>query len=133
MESLIPGVHASTAAPLSFDQSIELRAFLLRRASGNLLVYSTASLATDAPTVEELGGVARHYLGHGHEAAYGHAEVAVRFGAPLFCRENERPPVAETCAAEAAFAERHRLDDDFEVIPIPGHTSRSTAFLWDTG
>jgi glyoxylase-like metal-dependent hydrolase (beta-lactamase superfamily II) len=25
------------------------------------------------------------------------------------------------------------LDDDFEVIPIPGHTSGATAFLWDSG
>jgi len=25
------------------------------------------------------------------------------------------------------------LDDDFEVIPIPGHTPGSTAYLWDTG
>jgi glyoxylase-like metal-dependent hydrolase (beta-lactamase superfamily II) len=23
--------------------------------------------------------------------------------------------------------------EDFEVIPIPGHTSGATAFLWDTG
>jgi glyoxylase-like metal-dependent hydrolase (beta-lactamase superfamily II) len=25
------------------------------------------------------------------------------------------------------------LDDDFEVIPIPGHTSGASAFLWDSG
>jgi hypothetical protein len=31
MQNLIPGLHASSPAPLSFDQSIELRAFLLRR------------------------------------------------------------------------------------------------------
>ena len=133
MQNLIPGVHVSSPALLSFDQSIELRAFLLRRESGNFLVYSTASLATDAPRVEELGGVARHYLGHEHEAAYGHAEVAAQFGAPLFCHESERATVSETCPVEGTFAERHRLDDDFEVIPIPGHTSGSTAFLWNTG
>jgi glyoxylase-like metal-dependent hydrolase (beta-lactamase superfamily II) len=133
MQNLIPGVHVSSPALLSFDQSIELRAFLLRRESGNLLIYSTASLATEAPTVEELGGVAGHYLGHGHEAGYGHAEAAAPFGAPLFCHENERATVSETCPVAATFADRHRLDDEFEVIPIPGHTSGSTAFLWDTG
>jgi glyoxylase-like metal-dependent hydrolase (beta-lactamase superfamily II) len=31
------------------------------------------------------------------------------------------------------FSRRHTLDDDFEVIPIPGHTPGSTAYLWDTG
>jgi glyoxylase-like metal-dependent hydrolase (beta-lactamase superfamily II) len=132
MQILIPGVHVSSPAPLSFDRSIELRAFLLRREGGNLLIYSTASLATEVPTVEELGGVARHYLGHEHEAAYGHADAAP-FGAPLFCPEDERATVSETCPVEGTFAERHWLDDDFEVIPIPGHTSGSTAFLWDTG
>ncbi len=25
------------------------------------------------------------------------------------------------------------LDDDFEVIPIPGHTPGATAYLWDDG
>jgi glyoxylase-like metal-dependent hydrolase (beta-lactamase superfamily II) len=29
--------------------------------------------------------------------------------------------------------ERHRVDDDLEVIPMPGHTPGSTAYLWDTG
>ena len=32
-----------------------------------------------------------------------------------------------------SFSRRHLLDDDFEVIPIPGHTPGATAFLWDSG
>ena len=31
------------------------------------------------------------------------------------------------------FSRRHVLDEDFEVIPTPGHTSGATAFLWDSG
>ena len=31
------------------------------------------------------------------------------------------------------FSRRHTLDDDFEVIPTPGHTDGATAYLWDTG
>ena len=27
----------------------------------------------------------------------------------------------------------HALDDDFEVIPMPGHTPGSTAYLWQSG
>ena len=30
----------------------------------------------------------------------------------------------------ATFSERHTLDDDLEVIPIPGHTPGATAYLW---
>ena len=33
----------------------------------------------------------------------------------------------------ATFSKRHMLDDDFEVIPTPGHTPDATAFLWDNG
>ena len=32
-----------------------------------------------------------------------------------------------------AFSQRHTLDGDFEVIPIPGHTPGATAYLWNTG
>ena len=31
------------------------------------------------------------------------------------------------------FSRRHELDGDLEVIPIPGHTDGSTAYLWDSG
>ena len=34
---------------------------------------------------------------------------------------------------DETFSERHKLGDDFEVIPIPGHTGGATAFLWDSG
>jgi glyoxylase-like metal-dependent hydrolase (beta-lactamase superfamily II) len=34
---------------------------------------------------------------------------------------------------DETFSGRHKLDEDFEIIPIPGHTSGATAFLWDTG
>ena len=33
----------------------------------------------------------------------------------------------------ATFSRRHTLDDDLEVIPIPGHTPGSTAYLWNDG
>ena len=31
------------------------------------------------------------------------------------------------------FTRRHMLDEDFEVIPAPGHTPGATAYLWDNG
>jgi glyoxylase-like metal-dependent hydrolase (beta-lactamase superfamily II) len=41
--------------------------------------------------------------------------------------------VAEHAPVRAAFSRRHMLDDDFEVIPTPGHTPGATAYLWDHG
>lgn len=133
MQSVIPGVYASSPSPLSFAPEVGLRAFLLQRERGNLLIYSSAALADEGAAIERLGGLARHYLGHGHEAKVGHAEAAARFEAPLFCHEGDRAEVSKTCKLAQSFSERHRLDEDFEVIPIPGHTPGSTAYLWDNG
>ncbi len=129
METAIPGLYASAPRPLPFDPSLDIRAFLLRREQGNLLIYSVNALASDAPAVRDLGGIARQYLNHWHEALF----ASERIDAPLFCHENERASVAEKTTVHGTFSSRHVLDDDFEVIPTPGHTSGATAFLWGSG
>lgn len=134
MQTVIPDLYASAPAALSFAASIHVRAFLLRRRQGNLLIYSAGTLADDAGAIEALGGISRHYLNHWHEAAFGGGDaVASAFEAPLFCHENERQSVSETTGVAGTFAERHRHGDDFEAVPIPGHTSGATAYLWDSG
>jgi glyoxylase-like metal-dependent hydrolase (beta-lactamase superfamily II) len=47
--------------------------------------------------------------------------------------EAERDAVEEHLHVRATFTRRHTLDDDFEVIPAPGHTPGATAYLWDSG
>jgi glyoxylase-like metal-dependent hydrolase (beta-lactamase superfamily II) len=131
MDTVVPGLYASAPEPLPFDPSLEIRAFLLQRDRGNLLVYSVGTLEAEVRTIEDLGGISRHYLNHRHEAAFACDRVARTFGAPLFCHENERRSVSGKCAVEETFSRRHTLDD-FEVIPTPGHTRGATAFLWDT-
>jgi glyoxylase-like metal-dependent hydrolase (beta-lactamase superfamily II) len=134
MQTVIPDLHASAPAALSFAPSTHVRAFLLRRRQGNLLVYSAGTVADDARAIEELGGISRHYLNHWHEAAFGGGDrIVSTFGAPLFCHDNERQSVSETSSVAGTFSTRHREGDDFEVIPIPGHTSGATAYLWDGG
>ena len=129
LETVIPGLHATTPEPLPFATSLHVRAFVLERDRGNILVYSTAGLEADAAAIEDLGGIARHYLNHRHEAMF--ASDAVH--APLFVHENERDSVARAYHVRGTFSRRHVLDDDFEVIPTPGHTSGATAYLWDSG
>ena len=131
--TVISGLYASAAEPLPFSRSLELRAFLLAREQGNLLLYSAGNLAADVQSIKHLGSISRQYLNHWHEAAFGIDHIAKTFGPLLLCHENERSSVSVKCEVSETFSERHMLDKDFEVIPTPGHTSGATAFLWDSG
>lgn len=133
METIIPGLYASAPEPLGFGPSLQIRAFLLRRGPGNLLIYRSAALERDAEEIRDLGGISRQYLNHHHEASPTCDWVAGEFDAPLHIHEKDAPSASKTCNVDATFSERHRLDEDFEVIPIPGHTGGATAFLWDSG
>ena len=129
METAVPGLYATASEPLPFAPSLHIRAFLLQRERGNLLIYSVGDLEADAPAIEDLGGVSRQYLNHRHEAGFASDWVT----APLFVHDNEREPVANRMHIRGTFSRRHTLDDDFEVIPTPGHTSGATAYLWEGG
>src|SRR6266540_4874933 len=133
MKTVIPGLHASPPEPVPFGPSLEIRAFLLEREQGNVLVYRAETLKGEVAAVNELGGITRQYLNHRHEAAPVCDWVAETFGAPLFCHVDDAQSAGAGCKVGHTFSERHRLDGDFEVIPTPGHTSGSTAYLWDTG
>jgi glyoxylase-like metal-dependent hydrolase (beta-lactamase superfamily II) len=126
MENPVAGLYASAPEPLGFAPSLHARAFLLRRDRGNLLIYSVSDLEPEA--IEALGGVSRQYLNHGHEAGL----ASERVGAPVFVHQGDREGV-EDLHVRGTFTRRHRLDDDFEVIPTPGHTRGATAYLWDSG
>jgi hypothetical protein len=129
MESAIDGLYASAPEPLPFAPSLLARAFLLKRGQGNLLIYSVSELAAVGTAIEDLGGISRQYMNHRHEAGFASGWVR----APLFVHENEREAVEAKAHVRATFRRGHKLDDDFEVIPTPGHTSGATAYLWDTG
>jgi glyoxylase-like metal-dependent hydrolase (beta-lactamase superfamily II) len=133
MNTVVSGLYASEPEPLGFGPSLEIRAFLLQREPGNLLIYRSEALERDVEAVGDLGGISRQYLNHHHEASPACDWVAGTFGAPLHVHEDDAAATAEVCNVDATFSERHRLDDDFEIIPIPGHTSGATAFLWDSG
>ena len=121
MQPVVEGLYASAPAPMPFGRDLEMRAFLLERGEGNLLIYG-------APGTRELDGVWRQYLNHWHEAAF-----AEDTRAPLFVHAADRAEVEKERHVRAAFSRRHMLDADVEVIPTPGHTPGATAYLWDTG
>ncbi|HEX2127728.1 MAG TPA: MBL fold metallo-hydrolase [Solirubrobacterales bacterium] len=121
-------LHASHPESLPFARSLDARAFLLERDEGNILVYSNTTLEAHPEVFASRGGARRHYLTHGHEAMF-----PSRTGAPVFVHRDDAEDARQTMRVRGTFSRRHRLDDDFEVIPIPGHTPGSTAYLWDSG
>jgi glyoxylase-like metal-dependent hydrolase (beta-lactamase superfamily II) len=133
VKTVIPKLHASAPEALGFGPSLEIRAFLIQREEGNLLIYRSATLEQDVEAVNDLGGISRQYLNHWHEASPACDWVANTFDAPLYVHEEDAPSASEICNVAGTFSERHKLDEDFEVVPIPGHTAGATAFLWDTG
>ena len=129
LDSPLPRLHASQPDPLPFAPSLQIRAFVLEREAGNLLIYAAPTVGAAAPAIESLGGVTRQYLNHWHEAAFGGDGV----DAPLLIHEADRAAAEDSLTVDETFSERAVLDGDFELIPIPGHTPGATAFLWDSG
>jgi glyoxylase-like metal-dependent hydrolase (beta-lactamase superfamily II) len=130
LEPVAPGLHATAPQELAFARGTGVRAYLLERPRGDLLVYAAATLAAAAPAIAARS-VTRHYLNHWHEAAVGFEGVGDT--APLHVHAADRAEVEKVRPVAAAFDSRHRLDDRFEIIPIPGHTPGATAYLWDSG
>ena len=127
IETPVAGLHASAPEPLPFAPSLHIRAFLLERRAGNVLVYSTGIVEAD--DFAHRGAITRAYLNHRHEASFGHDLP----GVPLLVHAADRDAVAARRKVRAAFSGRHTLDEDLEVIPTPGHTPGATAYLWDNG
>jgi len=128
-EAGLEGLRASTPEALPFAPELDVRAFLLERPQGNVLIYSVSSLETDAEAIEALGGISRQYLNHGHEAMF----ASDWYRGPVFVHEADRHYVEQRIHVRGSFSKRHLLDDDLEVIPTPGHTPGATAYLWNNG
>ena len=119
----IAGLTVSSPAGLSFTSALEIRAFRLQRAKGDLLVYAAGGWIGTDPAAE------RQFLGHWHEAAEGGRAT----GAAVHVHAADADEVRKRFAVAATFEEPFEADDDFEAWPIPGHTPGSTAYLWKAG
>jgi glyoxylase-like metal-dependent hydrolase (beta-lactamase superfamily II) len=133
MDALFDNLYSVAPERLSFAPDFQGRAFLLARRPGNILVYSSSRVADDFTALAGAGGVARQYINHEHQAHASCDRVAAEFGAPLYCHAADAGAAARICNVAQTFDGRAHHFDDFEAIPIPGHTPGSTAFLWTNG
>jgi glyoxylase-like metal-dependent hydrolase (beta-lactamase superfamily II) len=125
LDNPLPKLHASPPADLSFSKVSQVRAFVLERDAGNLLIYAATTMPADA-----VGDISAQYLNHWHELAVGGADSV---HAPLVINEADRAAAEATRRVDRTFGKRTTLDGDFELIPIPGHTPGATAFRWNSG
>lgn len=130
MEQVTSRLHATGPEALPVGRSTTLRAFLCQREAGNVLIYGSSALPAEAQAIEGLGGAWRHYLGHVHESEFVPKPPAADV---VLIHERDSAELAQRLAGMETFSAEHRLGEDFEVIPIPGHTPGSTAYLWDSG
>ena len=67
----IEGLWATPASPIPFDKTISVRAFLLEREEGNVIVYNAPGLESSANDIRERREVTRLLINHGHEGMFG--------------------------------------------------------------
>ena len=129
LDQPIEGLWATSGSPLPFDKSVSIRAFLLEREEGNVIVYNAPGFESAAGEIRARGGASTLLINHGHEAMVG----APPIDAPVFVHECDSADLTGTMPVAGTFSGRERIGKDLEVIPIPGHTPGATAFLWDSG
>ena len=129
LEQPIEGLWATPPAPLPFDPTISVRAFLLEREEGSVIVYNAPGLASAADAIRARGETRMLLVNHEHEGMFGPPPIDV----PVFVHERDRAGLGTSFPVAGTFSGRETIGNDLEAIPIPGHTPGSTAYLWDSG
>jgi glyoxylase-like metal-dependent hydrolase (beta-lactamase superfamily II) len=103
--------------------------YLVRRANGNTLVDSPRAAGPLIRRLVELGGVRRMLLTHRDDVA-DHARFAEIFRCERVLHEDDVSAATRDVEVQLAGRESASLQDDFQVIPVPGHTRGSVVFLY---
>lgn len=102
--------------------------YLVKRPEGNVLIDSPRFASQLIKRIDEMGGVARMLLTHKDDIA-AHESFRTRFGAKRTMHRADgaaRLQLEQIIDGEDPIA----LDDDFLLIPTPGHTRGHVVFLY---
>jgi glyoxylase-like metal-dependent hydrolase (beta-lactamase superfamily II)/ferredoxin len=103
--------------------------YLIRRASGNVLVDSPRAARPLLERIEELGGVSLMFLTHRDDVA-DHQVFRRRFGCRRILHADDVGPGTRDVELQPRGRAPVRLADDLLIIPVPGHTRGSAALLY---
>lgn len=131
MQQIYPDLWQTRAEqPLPEVPDLVTRAYVITRPDGNLLIYATG-LADEHQAIRELGGIRRQFLSHVDEAGPALKTLRDMFGSELWGHAAEADAVARRAGVrpDRTFVgpETH---GDLEVMPLPGHTPGSTAYVY---
>ena len=129
LEELSPGLFATPTSRLPYQANVMLRSYVLRRPAGNIVIYNSPGISESARAITALGKPVRLLINHGHEAMYGHPSIDL----PVWVNARDSAEVGQSMRIDGVITRRESLDDDFEMIPTPGHTAGTTSYLWDNG
>lgn len=109
--------------------------YLLTRPAGNLLLPRMGEHTTilgEYDAIAALGGLSHIFITDYHFGGASSERIAAHFGARVLASVIEQPKLKKKgLHTLCAFPyERQRLDADFEIIPVPGHTSGGVCLLW---
>jgi glyoxylase-like metal-dependent hydrolase (beta-lactamase superfamily II) len=103
--------------------------YLVRRAKGNVLVDSPRAAGPLIRHIVELGGVRRMLLTHRDDVA-DHARFAEIFRCERVLHKGDVSAGTREVETQLAGQEPTSLGDDFQAIPVPGHTRGSVVYLY---
>ncbi len=108
--------------------------FLAIRPSGNLIFGNGNGASEYFPAIKKLGTVKGVYIGDRHQGKIPSA-AAKYFKAPLCCSNEEAKVIKKKSVTidEIVPFNQHKLYDDLEAIPTPGHTAGALSYLWHCG
>ncbi|HEY5923518.1 MAG TPA: MBL fold metallo-hydrolase [Kofleriaceae bacterium] len=111
------------------EASYGASAWLIKRASGNVLIDSPRAASTLLARLEELGGVRTMFLTHRDDVA-DHQAFHDRFGCERIVHRADAIGALRGAERIIDGEAPVRLDDELVIVPVPGHTRGSCVLIY---
>ena len=110
----------------------QLHAYILRLPNENLLFHGPDRVAVYKHFADEFNGISRHILSHHADASPACQYVANTLGAKPYVHIDDAVNTAKRAKipVDGNFLDEHQVADGLKAIPLPGHSSGFTVYIW---